>query len=80
MLAQQLEPLAQQQIEGIMGLKNSSFQVEEELSKGHEQLHNVIVDTIAGGPVVDGMQQMVAAMTRISQLEGFVIQVNNLYL
>jgi len=80
MLTHQLEPLAQQQIDGIMELNTSSFQAEEALSKGHEQLHNVIVNTIAGEPVVDGMQQMVAAMGMISNLEKFVHEVNNLYL
>lgn len=80
MLTQQLEPLAQQQIDGIVDLNTSSFQAEEALSKGHEQLHNALVHTIAGGPVIDGMQQMVAAMGRISNLEKFVHEVNNLYL
>ncbi|XP_058734936.1 transcription factor TGA9-like [Vicia villosa] len=78
MLTQQLEPLAEQQIVGIMELRQSSHQAEEALSQGHEQLHHCIVDTIAGGPVIDGVQQMVAAMARISNLEGFVHQADNL--
>lgn len=78
MLTQQLEPLAQQQIDGIVDLNTSSFQAEEALSKGHEQLHNALVHTIAGGPVIDGMQQMVAAMGRISNLEKFVHEADNL--
>lgn len=76
MLTQQLEPLAEQQIVGIMELRQSSYQAEEALSQGHEELHHCIVDTIAGGPVIDGVQQMVAAMARISNLEGFVHQVH----
>ncbi|KAL5056271.1 hypothetical protein RYX36_036953, partial [Vicia faba] len=78
MLTQQLEPLAEQQIVGIMELRQSSHQAEDALSQGHEQLHHCIVDTIAGGPVIDGVQQMVAAMARISNLEGFVHQADNL--
>jgi transcription factor TGA len=78
MLTQQLEPLADQQIAGIMALRQSSHQAEEAFTQGHEQLHHAIVDTIAGGAVIDGVQQMVAAMARISNLEGFVHQVNNL--
>ncbi|CAK8576379.1 unnamed protein product [Lathyrus sativus] len=78
MLTQQLEPLAEQQVVGIMELRHSSHQAEDALSQGHEQLHHCIVDTIAGGPVIDGVQQMVAAMARISNLEGFVHQADNL--
>ncbi|WJX43997.1 Transcription factor tga9, variant 2 [Trifolium repens] len=78
MLTQQLEPLADQQIEGIMALRQSSHQAEEAFTQGHEQLHHAIVDTIAGGAVIDGVQQMVAAMARISNLEGFVHQADNL--
>ncbi|GAU27239.1 hypothetical protein TSUD_273940 [Trifolium subterraneum] len=44
----------EQQIAGIMDLGQSAFQAEEALSKGHEQLHHAIVDTIAGGAVIDG--------------------------
>ncbi|XP_045832945.1 transcription factor TGA9-like isoform X2 [Trifolium pratense] len=78
MLTQQLEPLAEQQLAGIMELGKSAYQAEEALSKGHEQLHHAIVDTIAGGDVIDGVQQMVAAMARISNLEGFVYQADHL--
>jgi len=75
MLIQQLEPLAEQQIMGMYGLRHSSQQAEEALSQGLEQLQQSLVDTIAGGPVVDGVQQMVVAMSKLANLEGFVRQV-----
>ncbi|KAF7805709.1 transcription factor TGA9-like isoform X1 [Senna tora] len=78
MLIQQLEPLAEQQIMGMYGLRHSSQQAEEALSQGHEQLQHSLVDTIAGGPFGDGLQQMVVAMTKLSNLEGFVRQADNL--
>ncbi|XP_061374067.1 transcription factor TGA9-like isoform X3 [Gastrolobium bilobum] len=78
MLVQQLEPLAEQQIMGIYGLRHSSQQAEEALSQGLEQLHHSLVETIAGGPVVDGVQQMVLAMSKLANLEGFVRQADNL--
>lgn len=76
MLIQQLEPLAEQQIMGMYGVRHSSQQAEEALSQGLEQLQQSLVDTIAGGPVVDGVQQMVVAMGKLANLEGFVRQVN----
>lgn len=78
MLIQQLEPLAEQQIMGMYGLRHSSQQAEEALSQGLEQLQQSLVDTIAGGPVVDGVQQMVVAMGKLANLEGFVRQADNL--
>ena len=75
MLTHQLEPLAEQQIMGMHGLRYSSQQAEEALTQGLEQLHQSLVDTIAGGPAVDGVQQMVVAMGKLANLEGFVRQV-----
>lgn len=80
MLIQQLEPLAEQQIMGMYALRHSSQQAEEALSQGHEQLQQSLVDTIAGGPVGDGVQQMVIAMSKLSNLEGFVRQVRNSFI
>lgn len=76
MLIPQLEPLAEQQIMVICELGHSSLQTEEALSQGLEQLQQSLVDTIAGSPVADGVQQMVAAMTKLGHLEEFVAQVN----
>ncbi|XP_027911782.1 transcription factor TGA9-like isoform X2 [Vigna unguiculata] len=78
MLIQQLEPLAEQQIMGICALRQSSVQAEEALTQGLEQLQQSLVDTIAGGSVADGVQQMVAAMNKLANLEGFVGQADNL--
>lgn len=78
MVIQQLEPLAEQQIMGMYGLRHSSQQAEEALSQGLEQLQQSLVDTIAGGPVVDGVQQMVVAMGKLANLEGFVRQVKSI--
>ncbi|OIW05868.1 hypothetical protein TanjilG_23654 [Lupinus angustifolius] len=78
MLIQQLEPLAEQQIMGMYGLRHSSHQAEEALSQGLEQLQQSLVETIAGGPVVDGVQQMMVAMGKLSNLEGFLRQADNL--
>lgn len=76
MLIPQLEPLVEQQIMGIHGLRHSLVQAEEALTQGLEQLQQSLVDTIAGGPIADGVQQMVAAMTKLGHLEEFVAQVN----
>lgn len=78
MLIQQLEPLAEQQIMGMYGLRHSTQQAEEALSQGLDQLQQSLVDTIAGGPLVDGVQQMVVAMGKLSNLEGFLRQADYL--
>ncbi|KAJ6365582.1 hypothetical protein OIU76_030374 [Salix suchowensis] len=74
MLISQLDPLTEQQVMGIYSLQHSSQQAEEALSQGLEQLQQSLVDTIAGGPVTGGMQQMVVALGKLSNLEGFLRQ------
>lgn len=76
MLIPQLDPLTDQQLVGIYNLQHSSQQAEEALTQGLDQLQQSLVDTIASGPVVDGMQQMAVALGKLSNLEGFVRQVN----
>ncbi|KAJ6937504.1 transcription factor TGA9-like isoform X1 [Populus alba x Populus x berolinensis] len=78
MLISQLDPLTEQQIMGIYNLQQSSQQAEEALSQGLEQLQQSLVDTIAGGPVIGGMQQMAVALGKLANLEGFVRQADNL--
>ncbi|CAI0398283.1 unnamed protein product [Linum tenue] len=78
MLISQLDPLTEQQVMGIYSLQHSSQQAEEALSQGLDQLHQSLVDTIAGGSVVDGMQQMAVALGKLANLEGFVRQADNL--
>ncbi|XVF69168.1 hypothetical protein PTKIN_Ptkin11bG0059300 [Pterospermum kingtungense] len=78
MLISQLDPLTEQQVMGIYSLQHSSQQAEEALTQGLEQLQQSLIDTIAGGPVVDGMQQMAVALGKLANLEGFVRQADNL--
>lgn len=65
----------------IYNLKQSSQQAEEALSQGLEQLHQSLADTVAGGPLSDGvyvgnyMGHMVLALEKLAHLEGFVRQV-----
>ncbi|CAM8964506.1 unnamed protein product [Rhodiola kirilowii] len=75
----QVDPLTEQQVQGIYSLLHSSQQTEEALSQGLDQLQQSLVDTIAGGPVViDAMHQMATALGKLSNLEGFVRQADNL--
>ena len=76
MLISQLDPLTEQQVMGIFSLQHSSQQAEEALSQGLEQLQQSLVDTSAGGPVTGGMQQMVVALGKLANLEGFLRQVH----
>ncbi|XP_058217840.1 transcription factor TGA9-like isoform X2 [Rhododendron vialii] len=78
MLMSQLDPLTEQQVVGIYSLQQSSQQAEEALSQGLEQLQQSLVDTIAGGSVTDGMHHMAVALGKITNLEGFVRQADNL--
>jgi hypothetical protein len=71
----QLDPLTEQQVIGIYNLQQTSTQAEEALSQGLEQLQQSLVDTIAGVQLVDGMQQMAVALSKLANLEGFVRQV-----
>ncbi|XVE79264.1 hypothetical protein DITRI_Ditri14bG0043800 [Diplodiscus trichospermus] len=78
MLISQLDPLTEHQVMGIYSLQHSSQQAEEALSLGLEQLQQSLIDTVAGGPVIDGMQQMAVALGKLANLEGFVRQADNL--
>ncbi|KAK1264279.1 Transcription factor TGA2 [Acorus gramineus] len=84
-LMPQLDPLTEQQIVGICNLQQSSQQAEEALSQGLEQLHQSLADTVATGSLSDGpanmgnyMGQMAMALGKLSNLEGFVRQADNL--
>ncbi|KAJ8440553.1 hypothetical protein Cgig2_028682 [Carnegiea gigantea] len=78
MLIAQLDPLTEQQFMGICSLQHSSQQAEEALSQGLEQLQQSLVDTIATSTVADGMHQMAIALGKLSNLEGFIRQADNL--
>ncbi|CAN6380591.1 unnamed protein product [Urochloa humidicola] len=82
-LIPQLDPLTEQQVVGICNLQQSSQQAEEALSQGLEQLHQSLSNTMAGGSLIDDtnmsfMGQMALALGKLSNLEGFVIQADNL--
>lgn len=83
-LMRQLDLFTEHQLAGICSLQQSSQQAEEALSQGLEQLHQSLADNIAGGLVWDAanvddyMQQMALALTKLSNLEGFVHQADNL--
>uniref|UniRef100_K3ZIL9 DOG1 domain-containing protein n=1 Tax=Setaria italica TaxID=4555 RepID=K3ZIL9_SETIT len=84
-LLPQLDPLTEQQVVGICNLQQSSQQAEEALSQGLEQLHQSLADTMAGGSLIDDanmnfMGQMALALGKLSNLEGFVIQVKNIFI
>ncbi|MFS7915442.1 putative transcription factor TGA like domain-containing protein [Helianthus anomalus] len=78
MLTTQLDPLTEQQVVGIYSLQQSSQQAEEALTQGLDQLHQSLVDTIASGSVNDGVHHMAVALGKLTNLEGFVRQADNL--
>ncbi|CAL4982406.1 unnamed protein product [Urochloa decumbens] len=82
-LLPQLDPLTEQQVVSICNLQQSSQQAEEALSQGLDQLHQSLANTMAGGSLIDDanmsfMGQMALALGKLSNLEGFVIQADNL--
>lgn len=78
MLRPQLDSLTEQQFMGICSLQQSLQQAEEALSQGFEQLQHSLIDTVAGGPLVDSMQLMAVSLSKLSNLENFVLQADNL--
>ncbi|KAL5791658.1 hypothetical protein ACOSP7_000252 [Xanthoceras sorbifolium] len=80
----QIEPLTEQQILGICSLQQSTQETEEALSQGLEALNQSISDTIASDSLscppnmANYMGQMAVAMNKLSTLEGFVRQADNL--
>ncbi|OAY43156.1 bZIP transcription factor TGA10 isoform X2 [Manihot esculenta] len=80
----QVEPLTEQQILGICGLQQSTQEAEEALSQGLEALNQSLSDTIASDSLScppnmgNYMGQMAVAMNKLSTLEGFVRQADNL--
>ncbi|KAK3025571.1 hypothetical protein RJ639_041676 [Escallonia herrerae] len=78
MLIAQLDLLTEQQLLGIYSLQHSSQQAEEALSQGLDQLQQSLIDTIANGSINDGMHHMAVALGKLTNLEGFVRQADNL--
>ncbi|XP_059643024.1 bZIP transcription factor TGA10-like [Cornus florida] len=80
----QVEPLTEQQLLSIYGLQQSTQEAEEALSQGLEALNQSLSETIVSDalsyPANMGnyMGQMAIAMNKLSTLEGFVRQADNL--
>lgn len=79
-----IEPLTEQQILEICGLQQSTQGAEEALSQGLEALNHSLSETIASDSLISPpnmanyMGQMAVAMNKLSTLEGFVRQADNL--
>ncbi|KAL1121360.1 hypothetical protein V6Z11_D01G227400 [Gossypium hirsutum] len=80
----QIEPLTEQQIMGICALQQSTQEAEEALSQGLEALNQslsdiIISDSLSCPPNMSNyMGQMAIAINKLSTLEGFVRQADNL--
>ncbi|XP_059463048.1 bZIP transcription factor TGA10 isoform X2 [Corylus avellana] len=83
-LLNQIEPLTEQQIVGICTLQQSTQEAEEALSQGLEALNHSLIDTITADSLscppnmANYMGQMAIAMNKLSTVEGFVRQADNL--
>ncbi|XP_058071233.1 bZIP transcription factor TGA10-like isoform X2 [Magnolia sinica] len=79
-----IEPLTEQQILGICSLQQSTQEAEDALTQGLEALHQSLSDTIASDALSypsnmgNYMGQMALAINKLSTLEGFVRQADNL--
>ncbi|KAL5201333.1 hypothetical protein ABZP36_035687 [Zizania latifolia] len=84
MLLAHVEPLTEQQIVGVYGLQQSALETEEALSQGLDALYQSLSDTVVSDAlscpsnVANYMGQMAVAMNKLSTLEGFVRQAENL--
>ncbi|MED6184795.1 bZIP transcription factor tga10 [Stylosanthes scabra] len=80
----QIEPLTEQQILGICGLQQTTREAEEALSQGLEALNQSLTETITSDSLssppnmVNYMGQMAVAMSKLSTIEGFLRQADNL--
>ncbi|CAN6716668.1 unnamed protein product [Malus baccata var. baccata] len=80
----QIEPLTEQQLLGIYGLQQSTQETEEALSQGLEALNQSLSETITSDSLscppnmANYMGHMAIAMNKLSTLEGFVRQADNL--
>ncbi|KAG2403446.1 bZIP transcription factor [Vigna angularis] len=80
----QIEPLTEQQILGICGLQQSTQEAEEALSQGLDALNQSLSDTLTSDSLwcppnmTNYMGQMAVAMNKLSTLESFARQADNL--
>ncbi|ONK68538.1 uncharacterized protein A4U43_C05F12980 [Asparagus officinalis] len=83
-LLSHIEPLTEQQILGICALQQSTQETEDALSQGLESLYQSLSDTVVSDALscpsnmANYMGQMAVAMNKLSTLEGFVRQADNL--
>ncbi|KAJ7972278.1 Transcription factor like [Quillaja saponaria] len=83
-IVNQIEPLTEQQILGVCGLQQSTQETEEALSQGLEALNQSLSETITSDSLscppnmTNYMGQMAMALNKLSSLEGFVRQADNL--
>ncbi|KAL2326944.1 hypothetical protein Fmac_020371 [Flemingia macrophylla] len=83
-IVNQIEPLTEQQILGICGLQQSTQEAEEALSQGLEALNQSLSETITSDSLwcpqnmTNYMGQMAVAINKLSSLESFVRQADNL--
>ncbi|KFK25074.1 hypothetical protein AALP_AA8G062800 [Arabis alpina] len=88
-IVSQIEPLTEQQIVGICGLQQSTQEAEEALSQGLEALNQSLSDSIVSDSLSPAsaqlpphlsnfMSHMSLALNKLSSLEGFVLQADNL--
>ncbi|XP_052166664.1 transcription factor TGA2-like isoform X2 [Oryza glaberrima] len=84
MLVAHVEPLTEQQIVGVYGLQQSALETEEALTQGLDALYQSLSDTVVSDAlscpsnVANYMGQMAVAINKLSTLEGFVRQAENL--
>ncbi|KAK8628762.1 hypothetical protein V6N13_009345 [Hibiscus sabdariffa] len=80
----QIEPLTEQQIMGICALQQSTQESEEALTQGLEALNQSLSDIITSDSLscppnmTNYMGQMAMAINKLSTIEGFVRQADNL--
>ncbi|KAL2225901.1 UNVERIFIED_CONTAM: bZIP transcription factor TGA10 [Sesamum indicum] len=80
----QIEALTEQQLVGICGVQQSTQEAEEALSQGLEALNTSLSETITSDSLTippnmnTYMGQMALAINKLSTLEGFVRQADNL--
>ncbi|CAH1446691.1 unnamed protein product [Lactuca virosa] len=80
----QIEPLTEQQLMAICEVQQATQEAEEALSQGLDALNQSLSDTIASDALssptnmANYMGQMAAAMNKLSTLESFVLQADNL--
>ncbi|WOL12050.1 transcription factor TGA2.3 [Canna indica] len=79
-----IEPLTEQQILGVRGLQQSTQETEEALSQGLEALNRSLMETITSDALsyptnmANYMGQMAVAINKLTTLEGFIRQADNL--